>query len=537
MAQLIDLLSFGDLTVEQSLLFWPAFVLMAASYFLFFGGRKKLGLCFLFLGSLVLGLAMASLQPFLWTWDEQYHALVAKHLAQDPLLPVLVQHPIFGYDYRTWVFNHVWLHKQPLFLWQIALSIKLLGTTELAVRLPSVLMHAIVPLFIYRMGRLAVNAETGFIAGLFFSFALFPLSLVAGAQATDHNDVAFLLYVTASCWAWFELQRSGAMRWALAVGLLAGCAIMVKWLAGLLVFGMWGVGGFAVQWPQLKVKETLRHLLAALAVCVAVALPWQLYVHRAFPAEAAHERDMMHRHFSEAVELHDGPWDYHLTEGLEIIYGAGDAVPFLLLLGLMVLLVRTERRDLRFGMAAAVVAVYGFYSMAATKMIAFPLIVTPIVFLGLGALTDGVMGLLRAYVGRRGHQVLRLAGCMAVCLMLLDMHIISQQHALHVNGELNVHLAKKRTERALAHQLERDLEAIPHLLFNVTREYGGDIHLMFFTDHVAFSHIPTMEEIATARIALPSHPIVVMDKGKPLPEYLLTCPDVRVLRWEMVAME
>jgi 4-amino-4-deoxy-L-arabinose transferase-like glycosyltransferase len=536
-AQLTDILRFGDLTLEQSLPFWPAFALTAASYFLFFAGRKKLGLFFLFLGSGMLGLAMAALDPFLWIWDEQYHALVAKHLADDPLRPVLVQLPILGYDNRNWVFNHIWLHKQPLFLWQMALSIKLLGATEMAVRLPSVLMHAIMPLFIYRMGRLAVNAETGFIAGLFFAFASFPLTLISGAHATDHNDVAFLFYVTASCWAWFELQRSGAMRWALAVGLLAGCAIMVKWLSGLLVFGIWVVGAFAVQWPQLKVKETLRQMLAAFAVCVAVALPWQLYVHRAFPAEALHERDMMHRHFSEAVEFHSGDWLFHFTKGVDRIYGAGDAVPWLLLLGLVVLMVRTDRSDLRYGMAAAVVAVYGFYSMAATKMIAFPLIVAPIVFLGLGALTDGVMGLLRAYVGRRGHLVLRLAACVAVCVMLLDMHMIAHHHALYSDGKLNEYRAKKLSERALADQLHRDLAGRPHVLFNVARDFGGDIHLMFFTDHVAFAHLPTLEQVALSRIALPEHPIVVMDKGQPLPEYLLTCPDVRILRWEGVDLE
>jgi 4-amino-4-deoxy-L-arabinose transferase-like glycosyltransferase len=527
-----DLLSFGNLTMEQSLPFWSAFALMTTSYFLFFGGRNRLGLLFLFFGSTVLGLAMTSLDPFLWTWDEQYHALVAKHMAQDPLRPVLLQHPIFGYDYRNWVYNHVWLHKQPLFLWQMALSIKLLGATELAVRLPSVLMHAIIPLFIYRMGRLAVNAETGFIAGLFFSFAYFPLSLVSGAQATDHNDVAFLFYVTASCWGWFELQRSGAMRWALAIGLLAGCAIMVKWLAGLLVFGMWGVGAFAVQWPKLKVRETLRQLLAAFAVCVAVALPWQLYVHYAFPAEAAHEREMMHRHFSEAVEEHTGDWTFHFTKGLDKIYGAGDAVPWLLLLGLTVLLVRTHRSDLRWGMAAAVMAVYGFYTLAATKMTAFPLIVAPIVFLGLGVLTEGVMSLLRAYVGNHAHHLLRLAACVAVCLMLLDMHMISHHHALYSGEKLNEYRAKRLAERALAHQLKRDLEATPHVLFNVARDYGGEIHLMFFTDHVAFSHVPTLEQVAQSRIALPDHPIVVMDKGQPLPKHLITSPDVRVLRWE-----
>ena len=50
---------------------------------------------------------------FLHSWDEMYHALVAKNLIKHPLLPTLYDNPVLPYDFKAWVQNHVWLHKQP----------------------------------------------------------------------------------------------------------------------------------------------------------------------------------------------------------------------------------------------------------------------------------------------------------------------------------------------------------------------------------------------------------------------------------------
>ncbi|MCF8257392.1 MAG: glycosyltransferase family 39 protein [Flavobacteriales bacterium] len=528
---LMNILKLGDLTLAQSLPFWSAFALMGASFLLYFKGRTNLGLTLLVLGSGGLGYAMAALDPFLWTWDEQYHALVAKNMLADPFRPVLVQHPIFGYDLRNWTFNHVWLHKQPLFLWQIALSIKIFGINELAVRLPSVLMHAIIPLFIFQMGKLAVSANTGYLAALFFAFASFPLELISGNHPTDHNDVAFLFYVTASCWAWFEFQRNRSMRWAMTIGLLAGCAIMVKWLAGLLVFGIWGIGVLAARNVRPLSWDTVRPILVALAICTAVALPWQFYIHQAFPEEAAHEYAMMHRHFDEAVEGHAGDLLFHFDTGLKRIYGAGDAVPWLLLIGLIVLFVRTQDRSYAFGMVAAIAAVYGFYTLAATKMVAFPLIVAPFIFLGLGALTDSVFSFIRNQFGRHVQQLLMLTASIAVCIMLLDMNMISGRHAMTYKGRHNEWRAKHIAQSNLTLLLEKSLPSGPHVLFNAATGHGGEIQTMFYTPHTAFGIMPTEEDVAKVKALLPDHPIVVMDKGQALPAYLTNDPEVTVIRW------
>ncbi len=87
---------------------------------------------FLMLVSAVFCLFVASTN-YLLPWDERYHALVAKNLIEHPLLPALYENPILPYDYKQWAGNHIWVHKQPVTLWGMALSIKLFGTNVIAV--------------------------------------------------------------------------------------------------------------------------------------------------------------------------------------------------------------------------------------------------------------------------------------------------------------------------------------------------------------------------------------------------------------------
>ena len=64
----------------QIILFYTSIFLMVASLFLFQFGKHKLSLMLLFSGSIMFGIFMAVLNPYLSYWDEQYHALVAKNM-------------------------------------------------------------------------------------------------------------------------------------------------------------------------------------------------------------------------------------------------------------------------------------------------------------------------------------------------------------------------------------------------------------------------------------------------------------------------
>src|SRR5208283_5882088 len=98
-------------------------------------GKTKTAIIFLLFCGLILRFFVAT-DFFLHDWDERYHALVAKHLILHPLIPTLYDNPILPFDYKNWLGNNVWLHKQPFPLWMMALSMWLFGTNEIALRLP-----------------------------------------------------------------------------------------------------------------------------------------------------------------------------------------------------------------------------------------------------------------------------------------------------------------------------------------------------------------------------------------------------------------
>jgi 4-amino-4-deoxy-L-arabinose transferase len=81
----------------------------------------------LFTGGACMAYFVCSLDLFLHDWDEQYHALVAKNMMSDLFNPVLYRNELLAGDSGDWFLTHIWLHKQPLFLWQMALSQKIFG--------------------------------------------------------------------------------------------------------------------------------------------------------------------------------------------------------------------------------------------------------------------------------------------------------------------------------------------------------------------------------------------------------------------------
>src|SRR3989304_1374435 len=85
----------------------------------------------LLLAGLILRIYISS-DFYLHSWDERFHALVAKNLINHHLKPTLYDNPILQYDYKCWVGNHIWVHKQPLSLWTIALSLWIFGINEIA---------------------------------------------------------------------------------------------------------------------------------------------------------------------------------------------------------------------------------------------------------------------------------------------------------------------------------------------------------------------------------------------------------------------
>jgi 4-amino-4-deoxy-L-arabinose transferase-like glycosyltransferase len=502
-------------------------LVLLASILSFQAGRKRAALWLLFAGALLLGFFIAALDDFLIIWDEQYHALVAKNMLRNPFMPLLYADPPLEYDYRNWIANHVWLHKQPLFLWQIALSLKFFGINALAVRIPSIIMHALAALMVYRTGKIIHNEKTGFYGALFFTVSYYLLGLVAGKITTDHNDTAFLFYVTASLWAWFEYRESGKKRWLILTGLFSGFAVLVKWLVGLLVYAVWvSATGLDDKRHWLK-AASYRHLLTALAVTLLVFLPWQIYIFTRFPAEAAHELSLNTRHFFHVVEGHGGNFWFHFR-AVKDIYGSGDLVPYLLLLGLFFLLRKARAGVYRFAVLSAIIITYGFYSFAATKMTSFCIIVSPFAFLGLGALTDAGAGFLHDRLRLKYFdRIFRPLALIVICYFLINMTMIQ---ASHTNWKPHDNRNRKadREQMAFIGKL-KSLQNRKYVVFNADIRHQGHIAVMFYTGHVSYGFIPDRQQLEEVRDQ--SYGIAIADKGD-LPDYILNDGDILIIEVE-----
>ena len=249
MHKIQELLNYNPILIyNHTLLSGVLFIIIAISAFAF--KKQIVATVLLMIASALICYSFISFDPFLNSWDERFHALVGKNMIEHPFKPMLYAEPIISYDYKNWTGNHVWLHKQPLFLWQIALSIKLFGLSEKAVRLPSLVMLCLLIPIVVRIGKILFNQETGFIAAVLLVTNNFILEHVSGRQQIEHNDITFMFYLIGSVWAWLEYEYSGKKRWLFFAAALSGCSILVKWVTGILFYA--GLGYY-----HLLIKKDL----------------------------------------------------------------------------------------------------------------------------------------------------------------------------------------------------------------------------------------------------------------------------------------
>jgi len=441
---LIQLLTSINATAASFII--SAFVLLVLSIILY-PRKAKLAVWVLFLCALCLGVGFASIDTFIHLWDEQYHALVAKNLAESPLTPRLYPEAPLTYNHQIWVANHIWLHKPPLSLWQMALSIKLFGANYFAVRLPSILMHAILVFVIYRMGRVLYTERIGFIAAIVFTFLNYPLALLAGLHTAEHVDIAFMFYVTLSLWCWLEYHATKRLKWLLLMGLFSGGAVLTKWLVGLLAYAGAGL--------VLLIYKTYRnsflhwkHLSMSIGVTALVVVPWHVYAFFAFPKEYAHEMAYNSKHFYSVVEQHGGDFFYY-WDNLNELYGNGDFIQWLILLAVISIPFFTKNVIHAVFLLISIGTPYFFFTLAATKMMSFCVIVAPIIALVVVACIVGVVRKIPYLTELPYARILRGLTIIFVAILLLRPYQAMMNHKLDTKASLELRRVYEVSQAAI----------------------------------------------------------------------------------------
>ena len=461
-----------------------------ASIMLFLRGKYGCSILFLFLAGLILRVLSAGLDPFLWTWDEQYHALVAKNMVLHPFKPMLISNPVLDYDFRNWLEDNIWLHKQPFFLWQIALFFKIFGTNEFVLRLPTAIMMSLLILLIYRIGSLTTTRAIGWCGAFIYTFAFFFVEFPSGCKFTDHNDGAFVFYVTLSIWSWVEYVDSNKRYWLVLIGLFAGIAILNKWLVGLLVYSGWSLSVFLCK-PKNQWLSCHKKMIIALLVTLLVVIPWQIFTLVSYPVESWHEFHYSSSHFFTRLDGHGESRYYHFYIVAEQ-YG-GLLAMFLVVPGLYRLFKSMENRVFQVGFLAFVILTYLFFTLSATKMPMYCTIVSPVLFLGLGAiLSRGVEKMKSVIPARLSFWVLLLLlGFLAYDI--LDINRLDVNHS-----DKNGYWKNKRIDAVIDQQAALKLPSKDWVVFNCS--VHNAVMFMFYSGATAYDYYPNATQYRRMKI-------------------------------------
>lgn len=277
--------------------------------------RWALAILLLCAGLLRLG---PSLDPCLHEWDERYHALVAKHLLDDPFTPQLYTDPALPHDDANWTQARIWLHKPPLALWCIALSLKFFGLHPWAVRLPSILFSCLAVLLCHALARSMASSRVAFWSALLFAINGHLVELASGRTSTDHIDALLVVFVLAGVFASKRMAGDRSYIWAVVCGGCMGLAFLTKSWPALLIVPIALANLLAG--PGQRPFASLALFSIVIFTGLVVAVPWQFHLYQAFP-EAMAEASRSHlAHFGQAIEAHGRPWTYFWSQ-LPMIHG------------------------------------------------------------------------------------------------------------------------------------------------------------------------------------------------------------------------
>lgn len=415
---------------------------------------------------------------YLHEWDERYHALVAKHMIEAPFRPTLYAHPVLDYDYRSWVSNHIWLHKPPLPLWLMAISLQAFGINEWALRLPSILASTLAIALSYEIGKYYLDQRSALLAAFLHAIHGLVIELTGGRIATDHYDVLFLVFIELGIYFSIRYTRNPShLKWPIGIGMSMGLAILTKWLPALIILPIWGMLAISSKqnWPRLIQHGSLIILTAFFLV-----FPWQWYIFHEFPVEAAWESAYNIQHITQGIEEHLEPWYYHLNKW-RLIFGELIYLPLVWLIWKSFTSYRHRAKPKLLSLSVWIFIPLLFFSVVKTKMQAYTLFVAPAIFI----LNSLFFRLLRLSRPNYSKSIRGLSTIVSILLIVLPIRYSLERLKPLENRDRNPSWVQHL--KSLKATLPADA-----ILFNT----AYPIECMFYTDIIAAYSFPPDDKTA-----------------------------------------
>jgi 4-amino-4-deoxy-L-arabinose transferase len=442
-------------------------LLFACAWYSHVRGNERLAIVLLVFGGLGLRFFVAS-DFFLHSWDERYHALVAKNMMDAPFRPMLYAEPIMGCNYKDWTHSHVWLHKQPLPLWSMAMSMKTFGVNEIALRLPSIVLSTFGIWLTHDLGKRMYSISVGFFSAFLFAIHGLILEIGSGRVATDHVDLFFLVFILLAVWSAKVYSTNKTIYWNLLCGFAIGLAILTKWLPALVVLPVWLL--FQIKEEGWNVKTIFIRFLPLLFVIILVSVPWQLYIQHMFPLEYAWESSFNMKHITQTLENRGGEFYYHFDK-MRMTYGEIVYIPFI---WFVFITLKSKKID-NWALLVWLIIPYIFFSIAKTKMQGYTLFTAPSLLLICAVFWLHLKKLYSEGKYRWGI-VLLMAGLVALPIRFSIERIKPLSNNKSPQWVTNI----KQFNEQIDHNKK-------NLIFNVSRP----IDVMFYSNVSAFEDIPT----------------------------------------------
>ena len=491
-----------------------AFTLYLITIYFFIKKKVRLVELFLFITALVVFTIAATQDNYLHVWDERFHALVGKNMVINPFKPMLYADPVLDKDYSSWITGHIWLHKQPLFMWQMALTMKLIGTSVFAIRLPGVILSALTVLAIFRSGFILINKNTGFFAALLMLTSYYWFGLVLGRNQTDQNDVAFISYISLSLWSWIEYEQSKNKKWLIAIGLFSGFAILCKWLVGLLVYAAWGS---RLLLNRNEFLANTKNIIISLLITAAIVLPWQIYTSIKFPAEYKIEQEHNLEHLWKPLSFNEKD-DYlyyvnKIEDNYDVIY------PALLFIALLFFFFTPNNKPVIRGLIISFLFQFLFFSLAQSKMPSFAMAGWFVAILALAYVLQKIIGalLLIPFIKNKESILIILFAVMLVPTRF-DFKNLDWQESRKKNPQ--EHPYQMLHNKKLLSNLNLPSD---YVLFNVNGNHF--VEAMFYTNIPVYNSFPSKEQVI--ELEKKNRRIAILKGKDNLPEYILN--DSRIL--------
>ncbi|MFA6951294.1 MAG: glycosyltransferase family 39 protein [Lentimicrobiaceae bacterium] len=387
--------------------FMVCVLLSFAGYRLLVKEKYPSALVMILIIALALRLFVAT-DGYLHTWDERFHALVAKNLVSHPLRPTLYDNPVLPYDVDNWIANHVWLDKGPVPLWGMALSIYFVGNTDFAVRIPALILSLLSVYLTFLIGRLLFDHRIGLLAAFFHAINGLIIELAGGRVSSDHVETFFIFFVELAVFlSIITIIRKKDFLFPLFIGVVTGMAFLCKWTPALVVFPVW-IAGELIANHKPKARIIWNLLIAVFSFAV-VALPWLIYINHEFPGESDYVFKKFLFAYSDSLEQHHGPVYYYFNN-CRMVFGE------LIWLPLFLSLYRVIRHRTDWKMVVLTLwwlIPFIVFSFAETKRHTYLLLSAPAVFL---VLAYYLFFIWKEY---KGKQWIKMVVCLALIVFPL----------------------------------------------------------------------------------------------------------------------